>query len=123
MDDKYRQLIESMAAKLGVTAEHLWGVLVAQAPISGAVDLVLCVVMVAAVVWWAWLVKRKTTRQKTAEAGVHKRAEWEDEAVLFWATAVLAGVLVLIFIIESAHETVAAFFNPEYWALLQLLKC
>lgn len=47
MDDKYRQLIEDMAAKLGVTAEHLWGVLVKQAPISGAVDLVICIVMAA----------------------------------------------------------------------------
>ena len=43
MDEKFQKLIEALAAKLGTTAEHLWGVLVRQAPISGAVDLVLCV--------------------------------------------------------------------------------
>ena len=123
MDDKYRQLIESMAAKLGTTAEHLWGALVRQAPISGAVDLVLCVVMVLAVAWWERLVMRKTTRQATETAGVYKRAEREDEAVLLWASVFLAGLIVLLLIVASADGIVAAFLNPEYWALLQLMKC
>lgn len=60
MDDKYQQMIEALAAKLGTTAEHLWGVLVRQAPITGAVDLAICVVLAALTAWWVSVVNRKT---------------------------------------------------------------
>lgn len=123
MDEKFQQLIEALAAKLGTTAEHLWGVLVRQAPISGAVDLVLCVVIAAVTVWWVALVKRKTTCPPETEANRYPNAEWRDEgAFLAWLVTVIFGVLALICVICSAQGIVAAFANPEYWALKQLVK-
>jgi len=120
MDEKFQKLIEALAAKLGTTAEHLWGVLVRQAPISGAVDLVLCVVIAAVTVWWVALVKRKTTCPPETKTN---RAEWRDEgAFLAWIVTVIFGVLALISAIVSAQGIVAAFANPEYWALKQLVK-
>ena len=38
MNEATAKLIEELAAKLGTTAEHLWGVLVRQAPISATVS-------------------------------------------------------------------------------------
>ncbi len=123
MDEKFQQLIEALAAKLGTTAEHLWGVLVRQAPISGAVDLVLCVVIAAVTVWWVALVKRKTTCPPETETNRYPKAEWRDEvAFLAWLVTVIFGVLALISVIGSAQGIVAAFANPEYWALKQLVK-
>jgi hypothetical protein len=123
MDEKFQKLIEALAAKLGTTAEHLWGVLVRQAPISGAVDLVLCVVIAAVTVWWVALVKRKTTCPPETETNRYPKAEWRDEgALLAWIVTVIFGVLALISAIVSAQGIVAAFANPEYWALKQLVK-
>lgn len=123
MDEKFQQLIEALAAKLGTTAEHFWGVLVRQAPISGAVDLVLCVVIAAVTVWWVALVKRKTTCPPETETNRYPKAEWRDEgAFLAWLVTVIFGVSALLSVIGSAQGIVAAFANPEYWALKQLVK-
>lgn len=123
MDEKFQKLIEALAAKLGTTAEHLWGVLVRQAPISGAVDLVLCVVIAAVTVWWVALVKRKTTCPPETKTNRYPKAEWRDEgAFLAWIVTVIFGVLALISAIVSAQGIVAAFANPEYWALKQLVR-
>jgi len=125
MDDKYRQLIEDMAAKLGVTAEHLWGVMVKQAPISGAVDLVICIAITVATVWWFRVVIRKTTRRSDdPDTYLSPRSEWNDEAAfLAWVSAIVSMAVTLIFISASAEGIVSAFVNPEYWALQKLLKC
>ena len=123
MEDKYLQLIEALAAKLGTTAEHLWGVLVKQAPISGTVDLVLCIVIAAVTVWWVVLVKTKTTKPPKTKDENYPTAEWKDEAALLaWVITIIAVMFVIITIICSAQGIAAAFANPEYWALKQLVK-
>ena len=122
MDDKYRQLIEDMAAKFGTTAEHLWGVLVKQAPISGAVNLALCIVIATAAIWWLKIVIRKT-KPVSPGPNKHPGAEWEyDTAVPAYISAAVAVILAIAFILMSANGIVTSFLNPEYWALLQLLK-
>lgn len=121
MDDKYRQLIEDMAAKLGVTSEHLWGVLVKQAPISGAVALVQCIVITAATALFFNLVMRKTKLRSNSRG--YQYAEWEgQDAVTAWISALIVGTVYLIFIFVSSREIAGAFLNPEYWALQQLLQ-
>lgn len=123
MDEKYQALIESLASKLGTTAEHLWGVLVRQAPISGIVDLVLCVAITVVTVWFVALVKNKTTEPESTDEDRYPHAAWRDEAaVLAWVVALFVGVFALVCVIGSAQGIAAAFANPEYWALKQLLK-
>ena len=46
MEDKYLKLIEALAEKSGTTSEHLYGVLVKQAPITGVVDILQCIAIV-----------------------------------------------------------------------------
>ena len=112
MDEKYAQLIETLATKLGTTAEHLWGVLVRQAPISGATDLVLCIVLAVAARKLIALIKRKTADPES---------EWRFDpmpAVFFsLVVTVLSGL-----ILATIPYIVSAFANPEYWALKQLLS-
>lgn len=122
MNDKTIALIEKLAEKLGTTAEHLWGVLLHQAPISGAVDLATVAVMVLAAVGLVRFVKGKTTKPAMTEDDRYPHAEWEDEgAGLAWLGATIYLIITGVVVIGSAQGIVAAFFNPEYWALSHIL--
>ena len=122
MDEKTAALIEKLAEKFGTTAEHLWGVLVTQAPISGFVDLVICAALVFAAAGVVQFVKRKTTAPKETEENRYTRAEWDAEGgELAWAGAAALCLIVGVVVIGSAQDIVAAFFNPEYWALKHVL--
>ncbi len=47
MDEQIEKLLRELAEKLGTTAEHLWGVLMRQAPISGVIGILVFVLN-----WW-----------------------------------------------------------------------
>jgi len=122
MDDKTAALIEKVAEKLGTTAEHLWGVLVQQAPISGAVDLAVVTGLVTSAAWFLRLVIAKTKRPVETIENRYPRAEWGDDAS--FAAWVVAGIwcgAAFVALVASIQGIVAAFANPEYWALRRLL--
>lgn len=122
MDDKTTALIEKLAEKLGTTAEHLWGVLLHQAPISGAVDLATVVVVVLAAIGLVRFVKGKTTKPAETKDERYTHAEWEEEgAGLAWLGTAIYLIITGLVVIGSAQGIVAAFFNPEYWALSHIL--
>lgn len=116
MNETTATLIETMAAKLGTTAEYLWGVLVKQAPISSA-----CAI--ASIAFWAvamaLLYRWIRVNTKKDENG---DARWCDEACAFaWALwAIVLGVMILRAGVCMTNIT-TGFLNPEYWALKQLL--
>ena len=120
MNDKTVILIEKLAAKLGTTAEHLYGVLLHQAPISGTVDLFIAVVMIVVGVIAVRFAKDKTT-DKIVE-GRHIYAKWSvDGAGLAWTAITFYLIVSTFFVIGSVQGIVAAFLNPEYWALSHIL--
>jgi hypothetical protein len=115
MDDKTLQAVTALANKLGTTAEYLWGVLVKQAPLSGALDLVVLTAWAAACVWVARFVGRKTSGD---------RPEWNDEfdRGLAWiGVGIVCGLTALIGGLVFS-DAMTAIVNPEYWALRQILK-
>ena len=124
MDDKTLQALTALAEKLGTTAEYLWGVLLKQAPITGVVDLLVCAGSVAGVVVWAKFVARKTTKPARTDDDPYPTAEWSDEAGvgLAWISVVIAVFSVVGMLGSEMSTIVAAFANPEYWALRQILK-
>lgn len=121
MNEQTEQLIRELADKLGTTAEHLWGVLIQQALITGIVDTVAMLVFGVIIVRLFIFVKAKTT-ERAETATSYARADWEDEqavgAWLGWGVLAFTFSLVLA---GSASMTMAAFLNPEYWALKQIL--
>ena len=118
-------LLEKLAAKLGTTVEMLWGVLLKQAPISGAVDLITCATLVWLAIWSFRFVQRKTTVPAATEDKRYPSAEWEGEGKLVaWLCVAAFACFVLICVGTSAQNIFAAFLNPQYWALEQILsKC
>jgi ribose/xylose/arabinose/galactoside ABC-type transport system permease subunit len=123
MDDKTLQAMTALAAKLGTTAEYLWGVLLRQAPITGAVDLLVMAAWVAAALCFLRYVRAKTTRPPGTRDDPFPRAQWDGDATFFaWAGAILFAVLTGLIVGASLSTTIAALVNPEYWALRQILK-
>ena len=123
MDDKTLTALTALAQKMGTTAEYLWGVLLKQAPITGAIDLAVMVAWVSAAVWWFRFVQRKTSTPPATADGKYSNAQWREEgAGIAWVSVVVAGLVVALCVGAILSSTVAAIFNPEYWALKQILK-
>lgn len=119
MNDKTVLLLSTLAEKLGVTAEFLWAALLRQAPVTGTVDLVLMVTMVA--LWAIWV--RKAYREHVRYNTEGERDGWGRDTLAFaWLSVGLLFLLVLCFVGSLLSLAIAAFFNPEYWALRQILK-
>lgn len=123
MNEQTNQLIRDLAEKLGTTSEYLWQVLVKQAPISGAANLIAIAIWIAVLVWSWKLIVRKTTVPPKTESNAYPDADWADDngfvAWLIWGLFALACVLVTG---VNAEMIVASLLNPEYWALKQILK-
>ena len=103
------ELLEKLAEKLGTTVENLWPVLIKQAPISGAVDLMLLVALVVT------SVITYRIAQKCDDAD-------EDVAVFAW---ILTGIIFFItaaFVLFGLKGIITALFHPEYWALSEILR-
>lgn len=111
MNHETLALVEKLATKLGTTAEHLWAILVRQAPISSTVDVVVSCTMSVAL-YFAIRRLRKTLISHT------------DEFETFTAGIVclLVSVILITYAIVGLDLTIAGFFNPEYWALKQIIK-
>ena len=118
------ELLGQLAAKLGTTVEKLWAVLLKQAPISGTIDLVICIGMVAFSVWVFRFVNRKTTVHEIVDGTwKNKEADWDEEGKVFaWIAVGAMFLLTIICVATEAENITAAFFNPEYWALTKILS-
>lgn len=110
MSPETNKLLEEMAAKLGVTVEHLWGVLVYQAPISATYCAI--VTLTSSLVGLAMVYS--SYRAIKGWKGV------EPESPAAPIVMIVGGVMVLLAVISlliSGEMILAGFFNPEYWAL------
>jgi uncharacterized membrane protein len=122
MDDKTLQALTALAAKLNTTAEHLWSVLLRQAPITGVIDLWVMAVWMAGCVAWFRFVRRQTTAPAATRDDPDPSAAWSHEAsVLAWVS-VFVVVLISAFMLCGLSTIAAALLNPEYWALKQILQ-
>jgi hypothetical protein len=115
MTDETTKLIQQLAEKLGTTADHLWAVLVRQAPISCTIDLITTIASLIAAPLLAWLATRAMQK---ADDGEEAQV---PIAIAFGIVAVMAGLIAAVAVC-SLGNTLSGFFNPEYWALKQVLK-
>jgi len=115
MDDKTLAALTALANKLGTTAEYLWGVLVRQAPLQGALDLAVLAVWGLVCVWLIRFVRSKTSGDKPAFSDEVGRG-------FAWAGVVFVCALVMLIGGLTFSSSITAIINPEYWALRQILK-
>lgn len=111
MTNEILKRIDLLAAKLGIAAEKLWEVLVAQARIDAIQSLI-----------WAgvWIVL----------AGVMCYAfkqvmEWAAKDDDWTPLMIGCGVAILILSVSAIAlivSSITPFFNPQYWAFQELMK-
>lgn len=109
MNPEIIKVIETLAAKLGTTAEYLWGVLIKQAPISGMCD-ILGFVIVGSILFCLYILVRKTEYADS------------DAEITSWGGLGIASLIVLIALLTTLTDIISCFANPEYWALKQIIK-
>ena len=103
MNEQAEILIRELAEKLGIATEHLWGVLIRQAPIDGGVSAIL-LFLFGCIGYFLFKF-------------CYKESD-EEYWIMFAAYAIAYSFYMLV----SIHSIFAAFLNPEYWALQQLLN-
>lgn len=123
MDNNTEVLINKLAETLGTTTEQMWGVLISQAPISGFTDLVVCVVLVGLSVALVRFVKKQTKVPEPTAENRHPRAKWDEgESAIMQVVTVIFLFFTIMIVISSIESISSSFFNPEYWALKQVLS-
>src|SRR5690606_20139472 len=105
MNEQLTQYIDTIAAKLGVAAEHVYGVLVQQAYVNGIRGLVTGVLLLTITAFLIPLIIRgfKTNN---------------EEMVIF---LLLISVIAVVFGFGFTYSGVGELFNPEYYAIRELL--
>ncbi len=109
MNDNLQNVLAAIAVKLNTTVDHLWGVMVRQAPISAFSSLLIDAAGMLAFFFAArWMAKQKQT--------------WDNEfflcagGIAFWVAFVVFGIATAM----DLHSVATALLNPEYWALDKL---
>lgn len=111
MSEQMESLLTDLAAQLGTTTEYLWAALLRQAPLSSTVGLVVLMAVLVAVLAVGRVAIRGT---KGMTDGCH---EWS------WGLTFVCLVLWACFGVGVAMPGIlAGFFNPEFWALRELLQ-
>jgi hypothetical protein len=111
MNEKTEQLVRELAEKLGTTVDHLWEVLVRQATVSAITDTITLAVFGAVLGVAAWRIVKELKK------------DYVPEPAIFGGFIVgLLSLVWFIFLMSSVSGIAAGFFNPEYWALKQLLQ-
>jgi hypothetical protein len=122
MNETTEKLIRELAEKLGTTTEHLWGILLKQAPISASIDTLIALIMLA-ILWMGYaFVSKKTKVPEKTDHYKSLYAEWDGEcAFAAWLALAAYGFLTICITFCSITSVVTALANPEYWALKQLI--
>lgn len=111
MNETTEKLIRDLAERLGTTTEHLWSVLIRQAPMTCTAELLGMLTLFAMLIYFA----KKLLAWKSDGYD-------QEEKVVATALWALAFCLLTVFFTANAGTWLAGFVNPEFWALHQLLK-
>ena len=115
MDKHTSDLLSQLASQLNVTIEHLWAVLVKQAFIYGITGL-LWLALTPFMVFGCYLLWRMFFKLVKDSNG------WDETSYIWPAVVTLIVIVIIIVDFLSLDMLIAAFINPEYWALKQIIK-
>ncbi|MEH7736872.1 hypothetical protein [Bacillus pumilus] len=113
--DKAMAYIDKLAAKLGVAAEHVYGVLVKQAVANGVADVIIGVVALSIII-----VVLSAGKKAFVKSNISAGMDVFDWSML----TVIVGLVVVIglsFGINILTNGIKAVINPEYYAIKEIL--
>ncbi|MCP9283002.1 hypothetical protein [Bacillus safensis] len=114
--DKAMAYIDKLAAKLGVAAEHVYGVLVKQAVVGGVLSTLMMIVAIIVAVFLTKSLAEKS-REYQKHVGEYGLNPYQ---VIHWFT-VFALVVLSIAALTNGPDMVGKIINPEYYAIKEIL--
>ena len=118
MNEQTTKLIEQLAQKLGTTSEYLWTVLLKQAPISAAIDaLYFILVIIGGII--IYRVHKYLGKETDDKYSIYYVKEGFVAIPMIFAAMIWAICFIACFF--SIGNIINGFFNPEYWALKEVL--
>ena len=115
-------LLEKIAEQLGTTVEYLWAVLIKQAAVSATMSIIYIVGLVV-VGLGLYRAHRKLMRVIQGKTHTTYYDEYgEAAAVPMVLAATLWLILVMFAVGFSIPNAITGLFNPEYWALKEILS-
>jgi small-conductance mechanosensitive channel len=114
--EKVTQYIDALAAKLGVAAEHVYGVLVRQQVAEGIVDIVVGTLVLAVLIFALMVLIKKVELPRIV-----------DEFDLLEYVFVAAILLLIIglpgsYAVSEISDGIKHVINPEYYAIREILN-
>lgn len=112
MTDKTKLVLEKLAEKLNVSVDQLYAALVKQAAIVFWTDIIQMVVVFAMLVLC------------TALAWRNRECDTDNEQFVCGISTIIGTILLFVFIVMFCQisDTIAAGYNPDYWAFKQIIK-
>jgi hypothetical protein len=118
VNDELNKQLAALAAKLGVSVEHLWGVLVRQAYIDGVSSLAtvfFCAAAGVGVLWFFFYRRRQyklTAEPRSSFLLTNEPLEYLVLGIILVGLVAIAG--------NNFYWVISDFFNPEFYALRHL---
>jgi hypothetical protein len=119
--------LDALAAKLGTTAEYLWGVLVKQGKVEGVMQIAEFLILVVLTISFGLFTKNYLYPHYLEWQGKYTEfGGWrtQEKATVFYDLTWVGLVVTVIFMgvtLANAFDWVTPMFNPEYWALKQII--
>ena len=113
IDPEILKRIDGLSQKLGATSEKVWSVLIRQAHIEAAMDVLWSIVCAALL----FILYRVTVSSIRKDLDSSTDFPWIAVAV----GSVIAMVILSIFLLACLTELPTPLLNPEYWALHEIL--
>lgn len=118
MNEQATKLIEQLAQKLGTTSEYLWGILLKQATIDATITLIQCILIWLGVIVF-YKFHKYFSKKEDRTYSIYDRNETIC-ATMVIASFIMGVMLIISFF--SINSIISGYFNPEYWALNEILK-
>ena len=120
MTDELNKQLAGLAGKLGVSVEHLWGVLVKQAYIDGISSLattLVCVLLAVAVTRAFFHFRRKFSDKPREELTQPFGLLMEPYSFVILGIVLLAIIMIGS---DNLYWVISDFINPEFYAMRHL---
>ena len=113
--------LDALAAKLGTTAQYLWGVLLRQAQVEAWTDLAIAIIfIVVGIAASVGLVKAIKVWKSEPERG-YLSDTTENVCIAFFIGYPIVMIVSLWVSLYQIIEAAQILINPAYWALQHLL--
>lgn len=125
MNEKTNQLLQQLAEKMGTTVEYLWTILINQAKYDIIISVIQMIFM-AAFIFITIKLHIKFSKPFSNDGKfkyyTNLYSEKEELLIIPMILAGIASVIMIIFFLSGFNDLISAIFNPEYWALRQIIQ-